>query len=56
MTEYVKLFGAFLWGLMCALLGIGCEYAGQVALKAGHGLISAADWLADYAFRIGVWD
>jgi hypothetical protein len=51
MTDSVRIFGAFLYGLCCALLALACEYAGQAALHVGRGLMHAAERLTDYALE-----
>lgn len=53
-ADAIKLFGIFLWGFSCTLLAVACEYAGQASLRVGHGLMSAAAWLEDDAFRIWI--
>lgn len=56
MRNWTLVFGSFLWGLLCCLLGLSCEWAGQAAVGAGHWLMATADRLQDYAFKVGVWD
>jgi len=51
MSESLRTFGAFLYCLSCALLGLALEYAGQGALWAGHGLMHVSNRLGDYALQ-----
>ena len=52
MTDSVRIFGAFLYGLCCALLALACEYAGQISLHVGQGLMYAADRLGEHALQV----
>jgi hypothetical protein len=61
--EAFRIFGQFLAGMFCVYLGIALEWAGQFAYyfgscwhTAGTWLMTKAEKVQEYGFRVGVWD
>jgi hypothetical protein len=49
-------YAIFGWCILCALLGVGAEWTGQVLYTAGRWLMTSASRLSDYALRVSEWD
>lgn len=48
MKDTIRLYSLFFWALVCACLGMCCEYAGQAFIYSGHWLMCQADTLGSY--------
>lgn len=56
MTEYLRIFGVFLWGMACGLTGVGFEYVGQRLIYSGHRFMEWGDKLWEKAtFFLNEW-
>jgi hypothetical protein len=49
MKEEIHAYGVFAWALLCACLGLACEWAGQMMLFGGHWFQEQAQKWNEYA-------
>ena len=49
MKETIQVYSLFVWALLCALLGLSCEYVSQALIYSGHWLQRQAGRFNDYA-------
>ena len=56
MSESIRIFGEFLFGLCCLALALSCEALAHAMRRSSYVLMELADGLWEQAFRLGTWD